>query len=263
MLIVAAPYIIIRFLVFPPRSQRVSSALRVVRPSTASAARRATHQLLLDFCRSRHRCNAYLNASALLHQCARELPANAFDASDLQLYTLPSREHLDAPAKAPLFKCWISRSREQGSAYTPKAACLFALRHAINAPPTFKFWISRFREVAFALLALDALSTPAHVSFGFRLPASAVTAPSTRRAAWCSCEQVRAKLVLAPPPSGQQRAINTLDLQSPQATVHFVLPPAAIALSHHERPRQHLNSEFRVPATEIAFAPRPRHFILF
>ncbi|KAJ6493836.1 hypothetical protein DFH09DRAFT_1337912 [Mycena vulgaris] len=117
------------------------------------------------------------------------------------------------------------------------------------------------------------VSAPTHINFGFGLPASAVTTPSTRRATafllwiWCSREQVRAKLVFASPPSGQQRAINTslraptLDLQSPQATLHFVLPPAAIASpSHHERACQHLNSGFRVPATEIALALRPRHF---
>ncbi|KAJ6488376.1 hypothetical protein DFH09DRAFT_1339221 [Mycena vulgaris] len=209
---------------------------------------RHANYYFLHFWRSPHRCNAYLNASALLHQCARELPANAFDASDLQLYTLPSRKRLDARAKAPIFKCWISRSREQGSApfrapsrhhraadISRARFCSFALRHAINTPPTFKFWISRSREVVFALPTLNALSTPVHVNFGFGLPASAVTAPLTRRAAWGPREQVRAKLAFTLPPSGQQRALNTLDSQSPQVTVHFVLPPAATAPSHHQR----------------------------
>ncbi|KAJ6499871.1 hypothetical protein DFH09DRAFT_1375917 [Mycena vulgaris] len=148
---------------------------------------------------------------SLLHQRARELPANASgcaNASDLYLYILPSRERLDAPAKAPIVKCWISRSREQRSVY-------FALRHAINAPRHLN---SGFRVhasgVAFALPAL----TPAHVNFGFGLPANAGAAPSIRRAA----------LAFAPP-SGQQRAINALDVHSLQATVHFALPPAAIA----------------------------------
>ncbi|KAJ6488380.1 hypothetical protein DFH09DRAFT_1455686 [Mycena vulgaris] len=100
----------------------------------------------------------------------------------------------------------------------------FALRHAINTPPAFKFWISRSREVVFALPAL----THTHVNFGFGLPASAVAVASTRRVARCSREQVRAKLAFTLPPSGQQRAVNTLDLQFPQVTVHFALPPAAI-----------------------------------
>ncbi|KAJ6467235.1 hypothetical protein DFH09DRAFT_1345631 [Mycena vulgaris] len=138
----------------------------------------------------------------------------------------------------------------------------FALRHAITAPPSFKFWISRSREVVFALPT----PTPAHVNFGFGLPASAVTSPLTRHAAvfllwiWCSRDQVRAKLAFAPPPSGQQRA-STFHLPSPQAT--FALPPAATAPSHHDRACQHLHSGFRVPATEIAFVPRPRHFNFF
>ncbi|KAJ6499867.1 hypothetical protein DFH09DRAFT_1444923 [Mycena vulgaris] len=148
-------------------------ALRVVSPSSASVARRAAHQFLLDYsifggpatAATRiwpPRCFVNMRVSFPRTPSTRR-------ASDLYLHTLPPRERLDAPAKAPIFKCWISRSREQ------------ALRHAINAPPTFKFWISRSREVAFAF--------PAHVNFRFGLPASAVTAPSTRRAVAAAAQQ--------------------------------------------------------------------------
>ncbi|KAJ6526981.1 hypothetical protein DFH09DRAFT_1328308 [Mycena vulgaris] len=131
-------------------------------------------------------------------------------------------------------------------------ALVFAPRHAINAQPAFKFWLSRSREVVFAL--------PAHVNFGFGLPASAATAPSTRRAAvfslWicCSREQARAEPAFVPP-SGQQHAIDTppraptLWICSPRkrqytsrvifiplltSCVQFAFPPAAIASSRHQ-----------------------------
>ncbi|KAJ6488382.1 hypothetical protein DFH09DRAFT_1377623 [Mycena vulgaris] len=198
----------IAFSDFPQSSGRVLDKLQIaLRPrklpvTRATRIKRIRHaNYYLHFWRSRPRCDAYLNASVLLHQCVPELPANAFDVSNLrplivyfaftrhQIQRSPKPQYLNIGFRVP--------------------ASNFALRHAITAPPTFKFWISRAREVAFAF--------PAHVNFGFGLPASAVTTPSTRRAAWGS---LRAKLAFTLPPPGQQRAINTLDLQSPQAMVH-------------------------------------------
>ncbi|KAJ6488374.1 hypothetical protein DFH09DRAFT_1377620 [Mycena vulgaris] len=186
------------------------------------------------------------NASALLHQCARA-PSTRQDAPTPPTFNCIPCLHASASTRPPKPQHLNIGFRVP----TSNVPLRFALPHAINAPPTFKFWISRSREVRFALPALNALSTPAHVDFGFGLPASAVTTRSTRRAAWGPREQVRAKLVLAPPPSGQQRAINMLDLQSPQATVHLALPTAAITPSHHERACQHSNSGFRAPVTEV------------
>ncbi|KAJ6526995.1 hypothetical protein DFH09DRAFT_1371529 [Mycena vulgaris] len=131
----------------------------------------------------------------------------------------------------------------------PRATFRFALRHAIAAPPTFKFWISRSREVGFTRLALDALSAPCMLILDLGFPRA--LSPGHRRAVrWYFYYGSGAPVVFAPPPSGQQRAINMLDLQAPQATVYFALPPAAIQTTN--RTTFQLNNPFSaLPASNL------------
>ncbi|KAJ6488369.1 hypothetical protein DFH09DRAFT_1339213 [Mycena vulgaris] len=141
----------------------------------------------------------------------------------------------------------------------PRARFRFALRHAITAPPTVRARVILIPFLTSVQVAFtpNALSTPAHLNFGFGHWRARHRHAARRYFYYgfdipASCEQVRAKLASAPPPPGQQRAINTLDLQSPEAIrlfPRYLYPITYLSSQRNRRAALHYHSIFGAPAT--------------